>query len=133
MLQPQRWDTAVQGCYHNAILAGGRRRELNVTVVALDDPSYVFTGSASVIKLPENAIYKYISSVSVDPVSGATYPARVVQDSVDVLHGTVYVLSNKTDASGQRLEFTMSRCIADGNPLGFCERLRSSTSALFVA
>lgn len=117
-------------------LAEGRRRELNVTIRVLDDPFYVFKGKAAKITLPENVVTKHLRydySPGYNYSSGVAPSTTVVSYAATVLGGTVYVLSNNTDASGQRLTFTMSKCMADGNPLAFCERLRTSTSPLFVA
>lgn len=117
-----------------SVRAVGRRRELNVTIAVSDDPSYAFSGTAASIKLPEMVSYKYLEYDTSNTSTNGS-PASAIREShlISVLYGTAYVLSNSTDASGQRLQFTMSKCIADGNALGFCERLRSSTSPLFIA
>lgn len=75
----------------------------------------------------ENNLTNYNSS------SGVAPPLVIKEQSWPSLTASAFVLSNSTGATGQQLVFTLSKCIADGNPLGFCERLRTSTSPLFVA
>lgn len=104
---------------------------------SLDSPDYIFAGSATTIKLPETITYRYMqyndSNYDYRSSSGEPLPVYFLEGTLINLQGTAFVLFNKTGASGQELVFTMSKCIADGNPMGFCKRLNSSSSALYVA
>jgi hypothetical protein len=98
------------------------------------NPTYQFEGSATSREHPTAKISTAFFTYDQTTGQQSSTP-QVSTYSAYTAPLTLFVLSNTTEADGrQRLTFTLSKCIAiDKNPAGFCDRLRTSTSPLFVA
>ena len=113
------------------------RREHNVTVRRIADPTFQFEGAVAARTYPVASVSTSFSYGiwEYDPITEQMInPIQVLTVALYSSPLTLFILGNTTDAGGrQRIMFTLSRCIADGNPMGFCDRLRSRTSPLFIA
>ena len=103
----------------------------------ISNPKFQFDGVAIASTYPTAKVSRgyYIGARTYDPVedreAGSITLTTVTLYSSPL---TLFILGNTTEADGlQRIVFTLSRCIADGNPRGFCDRLSSRTIPLFIA
>jgi hypothetical protein len=103
----------------------------------ITDPTYAFVGSPREVRTYPRAVV-YTASDLMYNSTGQQYVTPMISSYPAVAATAVrlFILENTTEpgTGHQRVVFTLSKCIAiDGNPAGFCDSLRTSTSPLFLA